>query len=168
MKIDGRPHCGLRTDDVLIADLLRGQPRYARHIVDQRWRLASPDTQSGRFARLWPGPAGRLAGFAAWQMPWAALDLYVRDGSHRLAVLDAAFSWAGRLFRALDADRGEALPYWLECRSDDDDTPRLAAEFNREGIGAALLGELLTRFRGLGATHAQVEAEPGNLAAIRA
>jgi len=41
-------------------------------------------------------------------------------------------------------------------------------EFKRKGIGAALLGELLTRFRGLGATHGQVEAEPGNLAAIRA
>ena len=41
-------------------------------------------------------------------------------------------------------------------------------EFARKGIGAALLGELLARFRDLGATVAQVEAERGNLAAIRA
>ena len=279
MKIDGRPYRGLHSDDVLIADLLSSQPGYVRHVVDQPWRLASPDTQSGRFARLWPGPAGQLAGFAAWQTPWASLDLYVRDGPHRLAVLDDAFDWAGELFRVLDAERGKALPYWLECRSDDDDTPRLAAargftltddryvgleralpglaapaapppgfclrqlsgrteatayaelhraafgsaamtgewrartlqmpqwradldlvavaddgrlagfvigwfdgarrvgqveplgvhpDFTRRGIGVALLGELLARFRLLGATAAQVEAERGNLAAIGA
>ena len=34
---------------------------------------------------------------------------------------------AARLFADLDAERGRALPYWLECRSDDDDTPHLAA-----------------------------------------
>jgi ribosomal protein S18 acetylase RimI-like enzyme len=88
----------------------------------------------------------------------------------------------GRLFRALDADRGKALPYWLECRNDDDDTPRLAAargigqveplgvhpEFTRRGVGEALLGELLARFRGHGASLARVETEPGNFAAIGA
>ena len=42
-------------------------------------------------------------------------------------MLEAAFGWAGRLFADLDAERGMALPYWLECRSDDDDTPQLAA-----------------------------------------
>jgi hypothetical protein len=73
------------------------QPRHARHVVGQPWRLASPDAQSGQFARLWPGPAGRLAGFAAWQTPWAALDLYVHDRLSRLAVLDIAFRWAGEL-----------------------------------------------------------------------
>jgi len=41
--------------------------------------------------------------------------------------LDAAFTWAGRLFAELDAERGMALPYWLECRSDDVVTPHLAA-----------------------------------------
>lgn len=279
MKIDGRPYRGLRSDDVLIADLLSSQPGHVRHVVDQPWRLASPDTQSGRYARLWPAPAGQLAGFAAWQTPWACFDLYVRAGPHRRAVLDDAFDWAGELFRVLDAERGEALPYWLECRSDDDDTPSLAAargftltedryvgleraldglavpappppgfclrqlsgraeaaayadlhraafgsaamtgewrarttqmpqyradldlvavaddgrlagfvvgwldrargvgqveplgvhpEFARRGIGAALLGELLARFRNLGASVAQVEAEDDNHAAIGA
>jgi mycothiol synthase len=279
MGIDGRPYRGLRSDDALIADLLSSQPGHARHIVDQPWRLASPDTQSGRFARLWPGPSGQLAGFAAWQTPWASLDLYVRDGPHRKAVLDDAFGWAVRLFRALDAERGKALPYWLECRTDDDDTAALAAalgfalasdryvgleqsldsttlparppagialrqlaghgeaaayaelhraafgtgsmtgewrarmlqmpqyradldlvavnhdgrlagfvvgwldparsigqveplgvhpEFTRRGVSEALLGEILARFRGHGATLARVETEPANLAAIRA
>jgi len=87
MKIDGRPYRGLRSDDALIADLLSSQPGHVRHVVDQPWRLASPDTQSGKYARLWPGPAGQLAGFAAWQTPWASLDLYVRAGPHRRAVL---------------------------------------------------------------------------------
>ena len=274
-----RPYCGLGADDLLIADLLSSQPGHARHVIDQPWRLASPDAQSGRFARLWPGPAGQLTGFAAWQTPWASLDLSIRDGPHRTAVLDDAFAWARGLFHALDAERGQALPYWLECRSDDDETPPLAVargftltedryvgleqsldglpvpaapptgfylrqlagtgeaaayaelhrrafastamtgewrsrtmqmpqyradldlvavaqdgrlagfvlgwhdaarsigqveplgvhpEFARRGIGAALLGELLARFRRLGAMVAQVEAAAGNFAAIRA
>jgi mycothiol synthase len=127
MNLDGRPYRGLHSDDVLIGNLLSGQPPHARHLIDQPWRLACPDTQSGGFARLWQDPAGQLDGFAAWQTPWAALDVYVRAGQRRQDVLDAAVSWAGRLFAALDAERGRALPYWLECRSDDDDTPRLAA-----------------------------------------
>jgi mycothiol synthase len=127
MDLDGRPYRGQRSDDLLIADLLSSQPRHTRHLVDHPWRLACPDTQSGRFARLWQDPAGQLAGFAAWQTPWAALDLYVRDGAHRRDVLGAAFTWARRLFGELDAERRRVLPYWLECRSDDHDTPLHAA-----------------------------------------
>jgi mycothiol synthase len=127
MHVDGRPYRGLGSDDVLIANLLNSQAPPARHLIDQPWRLACPDTQSGRFARLWQDPAGHLVGFAAWQTPWAALDVYVRDGPGRPDMQKAVFGWAGRRFADLDAKRGRALPYWLECRSDDDDTPPLAA-----------------------------------------
>jgi ribosomal protein S18 acetylase RimI-like enzyme len=127
MAVQQRPYRGQPADDLLIADLLDAQPGHARHLADQPWRLSSPDAQSGRYARLWQEPGGQLAGFAAWQAPWAALDLYVRDGPHRATVTDAIFGWADSLFRELDDERGFALPYWLECRTGDPDTPALAA-----------------------------------------
>ena len=126
MAIEERPYCGQPADDLLIASLLDAQPEHARHLADQPWRLSSPDAQSGRYARLWQETGGQLAGFAAWQAPWAALDLYVRDGPHRRVVVDAVFGWADSLFRELDDERGFALPYWLECRTDDRDTAALA------------------------------------------
>ena len=126
MAIEERPYCGQPADDLLIASLLDAQPGHARHLADQPWRLSSPDAQSGRYARLWQETGGQLAGFAAWQAPWAALDLYVRDGPHRRVVADAIFGWADSLFRELDDERGFALPYWLECRTDDRDTAALA------------------------------------------
>jgi hypothetical protein len=95
-------------------------------LADQPWRLSSPDAQSGRYARLWQEAGGQLAGFAAWQPPWAVLDLLVRDGPHHRVVADAIFGWADSLFRELDDERGFALPYWLECRADDRDTAALA------------------------------------------
>ena len=127
MAFQERPYRGQLADDLLIADLLDAQPEHARHLADQPWRLSSPDAQSGRYARLWQETGGQLAGFAAWQAPWAALDLYVRDGPHRRVVIDAIFGWAYSLFRELDDERGFALPYWLECRTDDRATVALAA-----------------------------------------
>ena len=126
MAVQERPYRGQLADDLLIADLLEAQPEHARHLADQPWRLSSPDAQSGRYARLWQETGGQLAGFAAWQAPWAALDLYVRDGPHRRVVVDAIFGWADSLFRELDDERGYALPYWLECRTDDRATAALA------------------------------------------
>jgi mycothiol synthase len=127
MAFQERPYRGQLADDLLIADLLDAQPEHARHLADQPWRLSSPDAQSGRYARLWQESGGQLAGFAAWQAPWAALDLFVRDGPHRGVVVDAIFGWAYSLFRELDDERGFALPYWLECRTDDRATVALAA-----------------------------------------
>jgi ribosomal protein S18 acetylase RimI-like enzyme len=126
MAVQERPYCGQPADDLLIAGLLDAQPEHARHLADQPWRLSSPDAQSGRYARLWQEAGGQLAGFAAWQPPWAVLDLLVRDGPHHRVVADAIFGWADSLFRELDDERGFALPYWLECRADDRDTAALA------------------------------------------
>ena len=127
MAVRERGYCGQLADDLLIAGLLDAQPEHARHLADQPWRLSSPDAQSGRYARLWQETGGPLAGFAAWQAPWAALDLDVRGGPYRRVVADAIFSWAESLFRELDDERGFALPYWLECRTDDRATAALAA-----------------------------------------
>jgi len=126
MAVQERPYCGQPADDLLIADLLDAQPEHARHLADQPWRLSSPDAQSGRYARLWQETGGHLAGFAAWEAPWAALDVFVRDGPHLRVVVDAIFGWADSLFRELDDERGFALPYWLEYRADDRDTAALA------------------------------------------
>jgi ribosomal protein S18 acetylase RimI-like enzyme len=126
MAVQERPYCGQLADDLLIADLLDVQPGYARHLADQPWRLSSPGAQSGRYARLWQEDGGQLAAFAAWQAPWAALDLYARDGPDRRVVVDAIFGWADSLFGELDDESGFALPYWLECRTDDPDTAALA------------------------------------------
>lgn len=126
MAVEERPYCGQPADDLLIADLIDAQPGHARHLADQSCRLSSPDAQSGRYARLWQDTDGQLAGLAAWQAPWAALDLFVRDGPHRRAVVDATFGWANSLFRELDDERGFALPYWPECRTDHQDTVGLA------------------------------------------
>ncbi len=126
MAVEERPYSGHPADDLLIAALLDAQPGHVRHLADQPWRLSSPDAQSGRYVRLWQHTGGQLAGFAAWQIPWAALDLFVRDGPHRRVVVDAIFGWANSLFRELDDERGFALPYWLECRTDDRHTATLA------------------------------------------
>ncbi|HEY1003959.1 MAG TPA: hypothetical protein VGD83_30400 [Streptosporangiaceae bacterium] len=126
MAVEERPYCRQPADDLLIADLIDAQPGHARHLADQSCRLSSPDAQSGRYARLWQDTDGQLAGLAAWQAPWAALDLFVRDGPHRRAVVDATFGWANSLFRELDDERGFALPYWPECRTDDQGTVGLA------------------------------------------
>ncbi len=103
----------------LIADLIHAAPPMGRHLVDFPWRLSSPALQSPDDARLWATADGTLVGFAAWQVWWATLDVYVRPGSQRREVEAAIFDWAARRFRKLDQERGYPLPYWTEAREDD-------------------------------------------------
>jgi mycothiol synthase len=118
-----RPYVG-DADLPLIADLVRAAPPTSRHRVDYPWRLSSPTLQSRDDVRLWAAADGTLLGFAAWQLPWAVLDFYIRPGPLQGAVEQAIFAWAPGRFRALDAGRGRPLPYWAEAR--DDDHERLA------------------------------------------
>ncbi len=118
MEITTRPYAG-DADLPLIADLIRAAPPASRHLVDYPWRLSSPALQSPPDHRLWAAPDGTLVGFAAWQVWWATLDLYVRPGPYRQEVEETIFAWAAGRFRALDAERGHPLPYWAEAREDD-------------------------------------------------
>jgi mycothiol synthase len=118
MELVMRPYAG-DGDLPVIADLIRAAPPASRHLVDYPWRLSSPALQSPDDARLWLAHDGTLVGFAAWQVWWAVLDFYVRPGPLRTVVEEAIFAWAPTRFRELDADRGRALPYWVEAREDD-------------------------------------------------
>jgi len=124
MKV--RPYLG-DADLPLIADLIRAAPPTSRHLVDFPWRLSSPALQSPSDVRLWATPDDALVGFAAWQVWWATLDIYVRPGPYRQEVEEAIFAWAPERFRALDAARGHPLPYWVEAREDDSERLALLA-----------------------------------------
>jgi ribosomal protein S18 acetylase RimI-like enzyme len=126
MDMMTRPYAG-DADLRLIADLIRAAPPTSRHLVDFPWRLSSPALQSASDHCLWATPDGTLAGFAAWQVWWAALDIYVRPGPYQREVEEAIFAWAPGRFRALDAERGHALPYWVEAREDDGERLALLA-----------------------------------------
>jgi hypothetical protein len=99
MDLLTRPYAG-DADLPLIAGLIRVSPPASRHHVDFLWRLSSPAIESPDDVRLWAAPDGALHGFAAWQLPWAVLDFYVRPG---------------------------LLPYWAEARDDDEDRLMLLA-----------------------------------------
>lgn len=65
--------------------------------------------------------AGLLLGLAAWQPPWATLDVYLRPGPWRSVVEERLFEWALHRFGELDRERGHRLPYWAEAATDDGD-----------------------------------------------
>jgi len=112
-----RPYAG-DTDLAPIADLIRAMPAMGRHLVDFPWRLSAPLADPASDARVCMTD-GLLVGFAAWQVPWATLDVYMRPGPSRPEVEAAIFDWATRRFREIDAARGRPLPYWVEAREDD-------------------------------------------------
>lgn len=107
------------TDLPLIAELAWAAPHTSPHRVDLPWRLSSPALDDPRNARLWFSQDGTLLGFAAWQVFWATLDVFVRPGPWQRVIEDALFAWAGARFRELDGERGHPLPYWVEAREDD-------------------------------------------------
>jgi ribosomal protein S18 acetylase RimI-like enzyme len=114
------------TDWLLIAELLRCMPQSARHLIDLPWRLSVLALDSSENAHVWQHSDGRLAGFAAWQVPWAALDYFVRPGMYQPTVEAAIFDWAEQHFQELDRERGQALPYWIELGEDDQERRRAA------------------------------------------
>jgi ribosomal protein S18 acetylase RimI-like enzyme len=126
MDMMPRPYAG-DADLPLIADLIQAAPPTSRHLVDFPWRLSPPALQSAPDHRLWATPDGTLAGFAARQVWWAVLDIYVRPGPAQREVEEAVFAWAPGRFSALDAERGHALPYWVEAREDDGERLALLA-----------------------------------------
>src|SRR5262245_22192115 len=118
MDLTGRPFDQKR-DSTAVAALFADAPAATRHVVDFPWRLGSPICESARDARLWRTDDARLAGFAAWQANWAALDVVVRTGFDRLGIESTMLDWAERRFAELDAEQGHPLPYWLEAYEDD-------------------------------------------------
>ena len=117
MGLITRPYAG-DADLPFIADLIHAAPPAGRHLVDFPWRLSSSLLDPVADARVCMLD-GLLVGFAAWQVAWASLDLYVRPGPAQERVEAALFAWAADRFRELDADRGQLLPYWIEAREDD-------------------------------------------------
>ncbi len=127
MTVSMRPFVG-EQDFLAILELARTAPTSNPHIVDLPWRISSPVTESGRDAYIWEDENGVLLGFAAWQYWWAALDYFVRPGSHKQAVEEQIYSTIERRFRELDAERGKPLPYWIEFRDDDLERKTLAEQ----------------------------------------
>lgn len=117
MDLITRPYAG-EADLPFIADLIHAAPPAGRHLVDFPWRLSSSLLDPAADARVWIVD-GLLVGFAAWQVAWATLDLYVRPDPAQARVEAALFAWAADRFRALDAERGRPLPCWAEAREDD-------------------------------------------------
>lgn len=126
MPITRRPYQGAEEDDARIAHLLEGQPEASRHLIDQAWKLSSPAIQGGRDACLWEDKNGQLLAFAAWQLYWATLDLFVHPGPWQHAVENDIFAWAEKRFKELDEERGSPLPYWVEYRDDDSERRQVA------------------------------------------
>lgn len=122
-----RPYAG-DADLSLIAELIRALPSMGRHLVDFPWRLSAPMADPAADARVCMVD-GLLVGFAAWQDPWATLDVYIRPGPFQPEVEAAIFDWAAGRFRELDAARGRPLPYWVEAREDDAEHLALLARF---------------------------------------
>src|SRR5579872_744353 len=114
-----------KTDLPLMVDLLRGVSPASRHLIDIPWRLSSPALQDERNTRVWIDTDGKMLGFAAWQIYWAALDYFVLPGRHQQTIETGIFSWAMERFRELDAERGRPMPYWVEYRDDDIERQRV-------------------------------------------
>ncbi len=76
MTLTMRPYVG-DADLSLVTDLIGATPPTGRYLVDFPWRLSSPALQSASDVHLWATPDGALVGFAAWQVWWATLDIYV-------------------------------------------------------------------------------------------
>ena len=111
-----------------ILDLVRSMPLSCPHVVDLPWRLSSPAINEGRDATYWENAEGRVAGFAAWQQYWAALDFFILPGlseAERQAAEGDLFAWADGRFRERDEERGRPLPYGVEFRDDDHERRRL-------------------------------------------
>ncbi len=112
-----RPYAG-DADLSPIAELIRALPAMGRHLVDFPWRLSAPIADPTADARVCMAD-GLVVGFAAWQDPWATLDVYIHPEPSQPEVEAAIFDWAAGRFRELDAARGQPLPYWVEAREDD-------------------------------------------------
>jgi ribosomal protein S18 acetylase RimI-like enzyme len=113
-----RPSKG-EQDFAAILELARAVPESNPHIIDLPWRISTPVTASEQDACVWEDENGVLHGFAAWQYWWAALDYYIRPGSHQQEIEEQMYSVMERRFRELDVERGNRLPYWIEFRDDD-------------------------------------------------
>lgn len=108
-----------------VADLIRDMPPACRHVIDYPWRLSSPAINEGLDAVYWVNAGGQVVGFAAWQLYWAALDVYIAPGPEARVVEGELFAWADGRFRERDAERGRPLPYAAEFRDDDLERRRL-------------------------------------------
>jgi mycothiol synthase len=104
-----------------ILDLIDATPALSPHRLDAPWRLGSLALRSEHDARLCEDAAGVLLGLAAWQPPWATLDLYLRPGPWQKEVEERLFDWALDRFRELDRQRGHRLPYWVGAVAGDVD-----------------------------------------------
>ena len=88
------------------------------HSADVGWRLANPSWQSARDCRVVTDGGGAVIGFAAWQQPWAVLDLWARPGRGDQAY-EELLSWAAGRFAGMDRERGYPLAYWAEAHEGD-------------------------------------------------
>lgn len=124
-RVTRQPFHGM-PDMSLILALIETMPDSCRHVLDLPWRLSAPAIAEGRDAAYWEDADGRVVGFAAWQQPWAVLDLFLLSGPQRPAVEADLFAWAEARFHERDDERGYPLPYAIEYRDDDDARRHLA------------------------------------------
>lgn len=67
-------------DPARIIALTCDAPAAIRHLIDLPWRLSASALTFAADARCCVASDGSLLGFAAWQAPWAALDMLIRPG----------------------------------------------------------------------------------------
>lgn len=133
-RLTRHPFVGV-PDAPRILALIDAMPDCCRHVVDLPWRLSTDDIAEGHDAVYWEDSDGRVVGFAAWQQPWAALDLFLLPGPQRSVVEADLFAWAEARFRERDAERGYPLAYFVEYRDDDEARQRLAEAHGFHGDG---------------------------------
>ena len=108
-----------RHDDLAaVAAVARSRGPEGPHSVDVGWRLANPSWQSARDGRVVTDGSGAVIGFAAWQQPWAVLDLWARPGRGDQAY-EQLLSWAAGRFAGMNLERGYPLAYWTEAHEGD-------------------------------------------------
>lgn len=125
MTITRHPYRG-EEDMLKVFGLVKSHPLISYHTLDLPWRLSAPLINEGDDGSFWTDANGRVVGFAAWQYYWAALDFFLLPGQEAQSVEIDLFTWAEERFRERDAERGRALPYWVEARDDDEQRIQLA------------------------------------------
>jgi mycothiol synthase len=111
-----------QADLVRMADLVYAHPDCALHVADLAYRLCSWALNDPRNAALWADQSGRLAGWAAAQPPFAALDYVIRPDAVELE--DAIVEWGKERWRQIADEHHQPAYFYVGAR--DEQTSRVA------------------------------------------
>lgn len=120
-----------------VADLLSMLPAHARHRIEAGWRLAAPGflDPADNVMVFDEDDHGKLLALAAWQQPWAVLDLWLRPDEPHSHVVETLLDWSRARFAQLDTARGRPLPYWIELGQEENVRRQIVARHGFDLIG---------------------------------